>query len=138
MADTVCELALRTVGGDHASITSIRAGHFTTVAATSEVPELADKIQSKVGTGPCLDAIRESDTVRVDDLATDTRWPRSLPLHPSSEVWCLVPRSARDMRPRDPASRSPCRMWLPPSVGGATADASINGPRHPLPSAPGP
>ena len=76
IADTVCELALRTVGGDHASITSIRAGQFTTVAATSEVPELADKIQSRAGTGPCLDAIRESDTVRVDDLATDTRWPQ--------------------------------------------------------------
>jgi GAF domain-containing protein len=75
IADTVCELALRTVGGDHASITSIQAGQFTTVAATSEVPAHADKIQSKVGAGPCL-AIRESDIVRVDDLATDPRWPQ--------------------------------------------------------------
>lgn len=76
LADTVCELALRTVGGDHASITSLQSGQFTTVAATSEVPELADKIQSKVGAGPCLDAIRGNDTVRVDDLATDPRWPQ--------------------------------------------------------------
>jgi GAF domain-containing protein len=76
IADTVCELALKAVGGDHASITSIRSGQFTTVAATSEVPEQADKIQYKVGTGPCLEAIRENDTIRVDDLATDPRWPR--------------------------------------------------------------
>lgn len=76
IADTVCELALKTSGGEHASITSIRAGEFTTVAATSEVPEHADKIQSKVGTGPCLDAIHGHDTVRVDDLATDPRWPQ--------------------------------------------------------------
>lgn len=75
LADTVCVLALKAVGGDHASITSIRSGQFTTISATSEVPEHADKIQYKVGSGPCLDAIRESDTIRVDDLATDARWP---------------------------------------------------------------
>lgn len=75
VADTVCGLALRVVGGDHASITSIRSGQFTTVAATSELPERADKIQYKVGSGPCLDAIRENDTIRVDDLADDARWP---------------------------------------------------------------
>jgi GAF domain-containing protein len=75
IADTVCEMALKVVGGDHASITSIRSGQFTTVAATSEVPEHADKIQYKVGAGPCLEAMREKDTIRVDDLATDARWP---------------------------------------------------------------
>ncbi|WP_161988726.1 GAF and ANTAR domain-containing protein [Pedococcus bigeumensis] len=75
IADTVCEIALKIVRGDHASITSIRSGQFTTVAATSGVPEHADKIQYKVGTGPCLDAIRADDTIRVDDLATDPRWP---------------------------------------------------------------
>ena len=75
IADTVCEIAQKVVRGDHASITSIRSGQFTTVAATSGVPEHADKIQYKVGTGPCLDAIRENDTIRVDDLATDPRWP---------------------------------------------------------------
>lgn len=75
LADTVCELALRVVGGDDASITSIRSNQFTTLAATSEVPEHADKIQRKVGSGPCLAAISESDTIRVDDLATDPRWP---------------------------------------------------------------
>lgn len=76
IADTVCELALKAVGGEHASITSVRAGHFTTIAATSEVPEHADKIQYKVGSGPCLEAIRDNDTIRVDDLATDPRWPQ--------------------------------------------------------------
>jgi transcriptional regulator with GAF, ATPase, and Fis domain len=76
VAETVCELAMTVVGGDHASITSVRSGEFTTIAATSDIPEQADKIQYKVGHGPCLDAIRESDTIRVDDLATDPRWPQ--------------------------------------------------------------
>ena len=76
VADTVCERALKVVGGDHASITSVRSGSFTTVAATSDLPERADKLQYKAGSGPCLDATRESATIRVDDLATDPRWPR--------------------------------------------------------------
>jgi transcriptional regulator with GAF, ATPase, and Fis domain len=76
VAETMCELAMKIVGADHASITSIRSGEFTTVAATSDIPEQADKIQYQVGSGPCLDAIRESNTIRVDDLATDPRWPQ--------------------------------------------------------------
>lgn len=75
VADTVCELALKVVGGDHASITTVRSGSFSTIAATSDLPEQADKIQYKVGSGPCLDAARENATIRVDDLATDPRWP---------------------------------------------------------------
>ena len=73
-AETICDLALKVVGGDHASITTVRSGEFATVAATSDLPERADKIQYKVGSGPCLDAIRENGTIRVDDLATDPRW----------------------------------------------------------------
>jgi transcriptional regulator with GAF, ATPase, and Fis domain len=75
LAETVCDLALRMVGGDHASITSIRSGQFTTVLATSDIPEHADKIQSKAGSGPCVDVIHANVTTRVDDLATDPRWP---------------------------------------------------------------
>jgi hypothetical protein len=74
VAETVCELAVKVVGGDHASVTNVRSGELTTVAATSDVPVQADKIQSKVGSGPCLDAVLGSDTIRVDDLATDRRW----------------------------------------------------------------
>jgi len=46
------------------------------VAATSDIPERADKIQYKVGSGPCLDTVRAGETIRVDDLATDPRWPQ--------------------------------------------------------------
>jgi GAF domain-containing protein len=74
-ADTVCDLALRVVGADHASISRVRGGQFTTIASTSVLPEQADKIQYKAGSGPCLDEVREPGTVRVEDLATDPRWP---------------------------------------------------------------
>jgi transcriptional regulator with GAF, ATPase, and Fis domain len=71
----LCELSLKIVGGDHASVTTIRDGRFTTVQATSDLPERADQIQYDTGQGPCLDAIREADTFRIDDLSTDPRWP---------------------------------------------------------------
>lgn len=74
-SEALCDLALQVVGGEHASITSVREGRFTTVAATSSVPELADKLQYSTGQGPCLDAIREHGTFYVQDLATDQRWP---------------------------------------------------------------
>lgn len=76
VADTLCELALKVLGGDHASITSIRAGSFTTVAATGDVPEQVDAVQCAVGQGPGVGAVRGPDTVRVDDLGADPRWPR--------------------------------------------------------------
>jgi GAF domain-containing protein len=33
-------------------------------------------VQYETGEGPCLDAARHQETVRSDDLRTDTRWPR--------------------------------------------------------------
>ncbi|MDR6864659.1 GAF and ANTAR domain-containing protein [Phycicoccus sp. 3266] len=75
VAEALCQLTLRVIGGDHVSITSLRHGRATTVAATSDVPEQADKIQYSTGQGPCLEAIREHTTFRVDDLQTDPRWP---------------------------------------------------------------
>jgi hypothetical protein len=71
----ICELSRKVVGGDHASLTTVRAGRFTTLAATSDLPSRADQIQYATSQGPCLDAIGTADAIRVDDLSTDPRWP---------------------------------------------------------------
>ena len=44
-------------------------------AASSDRARLFDVLQSETSQGPCLDALFEQETVRVDDLATDERWP---------------------------------------------------------------
>jgi GAF domain-containing protein len=44
-------------------------------ASSSDRARLFDVLQSETGQGPCLDALFEQETVRVDDLATDGRWP---------------------------------------------------------------
>jgi GAF domain-containing protein len=44
-------------------------------AASSPRAALFDELQSASGEGPCLDALFEQPTVRVDDLSVDGRWP---------------------------------------------------------------
>ncbi|SEC25926.1 GAF domain-containing protein [Nocardioides exalbidus] len=46
----------------------------TPVASTEELRRL-DESQYALGQGPCFDAIRREETVIVDDLAIDDRWP---------------------------------------------------------------
>lgn len=75
LLSAICELSLKVVGGDHASLTTVRAGRFTTLAATSDLPSRAERIQHDTNQGPCLDAIGTADALRVDDLSTDPRWP---------------------------------------------------------------
>jgi GAF domain-containing protein len=45
-------------------------------AGTGELPRYLDMLQQELEQGPCLDAIWESEVVRVDDLGADGRWPR--------------------------------------------------------------
>ncbi len=45
-------------------------------AATGDLPRQVDEMQDRIQEGPCLDAVWEEATVRVDDMRTETRWPR--------------------------------------------------------------
>ena len=40
------------------------------------IVEKLDSLQAELDEGPCLTALREHRTVRVDDMASDHRWPR--------------------------------------------------------------
>jgi GAF domain-containing protein len=63
-------------GTDDATITvAERRRSASSAAASSERATLFDRLQSETGQGPCLDALFEQETVRVDDLTTDARWP---------------------------------------------------------------
>jgi GAF domain-containing protein len=44
-------------------------------AWTSELPRMVDSLQEQLRQGPCMDAVWEQEVVRVDDVATDDRWP---------------------------------------------------------------
>jgi hypothetical protein len=60
----------------HASLTMVTGKQAPeTIAMSHEVCAKVDALQYEVGEGPCLEAIRESDIARANDLATDSRWP---------------------------------------------------------------
>jgi GAF domain-containing protein len=74
----IVEMAVPTVpGAACAGVSHVTAGkQVETVAATEEVCRLVDQVQYETAEGPCLDAIWEQETVKIDDLAGTDRWPR--------------------------------------------------------------
>lgn len=47
-----------------------------TPASSDERAARADRLQHELGEGPCLDAIWQQETFQIDDLASETRYPR--------------------------------------------------------------
>jgi GAF domain-containing protein len=64
-------------GADEGSI-SVVVGrrNVTSHSPSSALPERVDALQSETGEGPCLDAVYNHQTVRVADMAEESRWPR--------------------------------------------------------------
>jgi hypothetical protein len=72
---------------DAVSITEWHRGKFTTLAASNELAREGDQLQYRLDEGPCLDAMRQHTWVVVDDMRTETRWPRFAP--PAAEAGCI-------------------------------------------------
>ncbi|GEK23437.1 GAF and ANTAR domain-containing protein [Cellulomonas xylanilytica] len=60
-----------------AGLTTVSTGSgFASVASTDPLVEELDALQYELGEGPCVTAWRDRDVIRVDDVATERRWPR--------------------------------------------------------------
>jgi GAF domain-containing protein len=63
-------------GATHASISAIRKRReVQTLAASGEIPRQVDQAQYDTQQGPCLDTLYDQETVRLPDLAAESRWP---------------------------------------------------------------
>jgi GAF domain-containing protein len=60
---------------DHVGLSLVERDRIRTPVATDERLRRLDEAQYELGEGPCREAILQHETVRVDDLATDPRWP---------------------------------------------------------------
>ena len=77
MDHIVTQVVAMIPGADDATITiAEKRRSAKSAAASSERAALFDRLQSESGEGPCLDALFDQETVRVDDLAVDKRWPK--------------------------------------------------------------
>ncbi len=74
----IVDAAVGTVPGAQYAGLSVIEGRLTvrTRAGTAGLVHQVDQAQYDTGEGPCLDALYEQHTVRLSDMATETRWPR--------------------------------------------------------------
>lgn len=61
---------------DHAGINLIRGGRLETIAATGDVVQRVDAFQHELDEGPGRDSSWHRQTLLIDDLTNDSRWPR--------------------------------------------------------------
>jgi transcriptional regulator with GAF, ATPase, and Fis domain len=73
----IVTMAVQTLDAcEHAGISFVEGRKITSPASSGVVPKIVDAIQSEVGEGPCLDAIREHAVFQTEDLSAESRWPR--------------------------------------------------------------
>jgi GAF domain-containing protein len=74
--DRAVGLAIDLIEGcDIAGVSVVHKTRIDTPAATDETVRLIDETQFAMQQGPCLDALREHETVASNDLGSDERWP---------------------------------------------------------------
>jgi GAF domain-containing protein len=78
--ESIVEYARECLESDFAGIHIVRGREIETAAATHEVIRQADKVQTELGEGPCLQAVWDKKTFLVDDTASDPRWPSFGPI----------------------------------------------------------
>jgi GAF domain-containing protein len=62
-------------GAESTSITLLKGDKAFTAAHYGEMALAADELQYQEGGGPCMDAGRGNVVLRVDDMASEERWP---------------------------------------------------------------
>ncbi len=66
-----------TVPGAEQAGVSLREGRILrTVATTGDLARRLNAIEHELDEGPCLQAVLQRRSYRIDDMSTDTRWPR--------------------------------------------------------------
>jgi GAF domain-containing protein len=75
--DAIAQAAVNTITAAHyAGVNLLDRGRFVPQAVAGQPPLVLDVLQQETGMGPCIEASRDQVTVRIDDLAADSRWPR--------------------------------------------------------------
>jgi GAF domain-containing protein len=99
--DAIARTAVEAIGpARYAGVNLYEHGKFMPQAVLEEPPVVLDLLQQATGTGPCIDASRDQVTIRIDDMTTETRWPkyteRALSLGVASML--CVPLHVEDQR----------------------------------------
>lgn len=64
-------------GAEYASVTLVTGNNkVETPVMIGDLAGKCDELQQELGEGPCIRSALSEQTTRIDDLASDTRWPR--------------------------------------------------------------
>jgi GAF domain-containing protein len=63
-------------GAEQAGVSLYEHKLLQTVASTSDLTKRINAIEHELDEGPCLQALLDHRSYRIDDMSTDTRWPR--------------------------------------------------------------
>jgi GAF domain-containing protein len=63
----------------YAGLIVLARGELIPRASTGEPPLLLDRLQQRLGDGPCIDAAKHQSVFRIDDTTADLRWPGFCP-----------------------------------------------------------
>jgi GAF domain-containing protein len=61
-------------GASWAGISLIQGRAVVAAVPTDPIVAKLDELQSELGEGPCMTALREHHTVHIEDMSTETRW----------------------------------------------------------------
>src|SRR5215207_3275170 len=76
LAEIIAAAVAMVPGADEGSVSVVTGRrHIGSQAPTGDLPVQVDALQEETQQGPCLDSAYEQLTVRVDDMASETRWP---------------------------------------------------------------
>lgn len=74
---SIVKAAVDIVPGAHcAGISLVEGRKVTAEAPTDPIVVELDDLQTALGDGPCITALRDHHTVHIADMATETRWPQ--------------------------------------------------------------
>jgi GAF domain-containing protein len=74
--DAIARIAVQTIGpAKYAGVNLYHHGKFVPQSVSGDPPLVLDVLQQETGIGPCIDSARDQVTIRVDEMATETRWP---------------------------------------------------------------
>lgn len=66
-------------GAEYATVTLVTGGKIESPVIVGDLGGQADELQRTLGEGPCVRAAVDSETVWIDDMRAETRWPRFAP-----------------------------------------------------------
>ena len=77
LVDAIVAAVTETVPGAEAAGVSLwKDKVLLTVAATSDLVTQVNALEHELDEGPCVQAVTEERSYRIDDMRTDVRWPR--------------------------------------------------------------